>query len=103
MQFEKMEKYADRHERWLDMRIKTDGHFKKEEFKIIAETIEEFSQQETQGSSESVVQPSVISGPRSKPARNPPPAGPAQVSGRDSSPDTQPQLSLHVRAIQAPA
>ncbi|GMN58010.1 hypothetical protein TIFTF001_027115 [Ficus carica] len=52
--FEKTGKYADQHERWLDMRVKPDGQFKKEEFKTIAETIEEFSQQETQGSFESV-------------------------------------------------
>ncbi|GMN63852.1 hypothetical protein TIFTF001_032935 [Ficus carica] len=54
MYFEKTEKYADRHERWLDMRVKPDGQFKKEAFKSIADTIDDFSQQETQGSFESV-------------------------------------------------
>ncbi|GMN58860.1 hypothetical protein TIFTF001_027954 [Ficus carica] len=52
--FEKTGKYADRHERWLDMRVKSDGQFKKEAFKSIANTIDDFSQQETQGSFESV-------------------------------------------------
>ncbi|GMN75558.1 hypothetical protein TIFTF001_056787 [Ficus carica] len=36
------------------MRVKTDGGLKKEEFKPIVENIEEFTQQETQGSFESV-------------------------------------------------
>ncbi|GMN64903.1 hypothetical protein TIFTF001_033979 [Ficus carica] len=36
------------------MRVKPDGGLKKEEFKTIAENIEEFTQQETQGSFESV-------------------------------------------------
>ncbi|GMN66887.1 hypothetical protein TIFTF001_035953 [Ficus carica] len=53
-QAHKTGKYAGWHERWLDMRVKLDGQFKKEEFKTIAETIEEFSQQETQGSFKSV-------------------------------------------------
>ncbi|GMN71514.1 hypothetical protein TIFTF001_053411 [Ficus carica] len=52
--FEKTGKYAERYESWLDMRIKTDGGLKKEEFKPIAENIEEFTQQQTQGSFESV-------------------------------------------------
>ncbi|GMN63171.1 hypothetical protein TIFTF001_032247 [Ficus carica] len=52
--FEKTGKYAERHERWLDMCVKLDGQFKKDEFKNITETIEEFTQQETQGSFESV-------------------------------------------------
>ncbi|GMN23645.1 hypothetical protein TIFTF001_040479 [Ficus carica] len=52
--FEKTGKYAERYERWLDMRVKPDGQFKKEEFKNIAETIEDITQQETQGSFESV-------------------------------------------------
>ncbi|GMN20888.1 hypothetical protein TIFTF001_039968 [Ficus carica] len=52
--FDKTGKYAERYERWLDMRVKPDGQFKKEEFKTIAENIEEFTQQETQGSFDSV-------------------------------------------------
>ncbi|GMN65830.1 hypothetical protein TIFTF001_034893 [Ficus carica] len=52
--FEKTGKYAERHERWLDMRVKPDGQFKKDEFKNIVETIEDFTQQKTQGSFESV-------------------------------------------------
>ncbi|GMN47418.1 hypothetical protein TIFTF001_016594 [Ficus carica] len=52
--FEKTRKYVDRHERWLDTRVKPDGQFKKEAFKSIADTIDDFSQQETQGSFESV-------------------------------------------------
>ncbi|GMN56738.1 hypothetical protein TIFTF001_025852 [Ficus carica] len=38
--FEKTGKYVDRHERWLDMRVKPYGQFKKEEFKTIVETID---------------------------------------------------------------
>ncbi|GMN61576.1 hypothetical protein TIFTF001_030661 [Ficus carica] len=53
-QFKKTGKYADRHTRWLDMRVKPDGQFKKEEFKSIADNREELSQQETQGSFEFV-------------------------------------------------
>ncbi|GMN66800.1 hypothetical protein TIFTF001_035864 [Ficus carica] len=52
--FEKTGKYAERYESWLDMRVNPDGGLKKEEFKPIAENIEEFTQQETQGSFESV-------------------------------------------------
>ncbi|GMN22600.1 hypothetical protein TIFTF001_043544 [Ficus carica] len=52
--FEKTGKYAERYESWLEMSVKTDGGLKKEEFKPIAENIEEFTQQETQGSFESV-------------------------------------------------
>ncbi|GMN57610.1 hypothetical protein TIFTF001_026720 [Ficus carica] len=52
--FEKTGKYAERYESWLDMRVKIDGGLKKKEFKTIAENIEEFTQQETQGSFESV-------------------------------------------------
>ncbi|GMN51898.1 hypothetical protein TIFTF001_021052 [Ficus carica] len=46
--------WAERHTRWLDMRIKPDGEFKNEAFKIIANIIDDFSEQETQGSFESV-------------------------------------------------
>ncbi|GMN19581.1 hypothetical protein TIFTF001_049931 [Ficus carica] len=53
-EFEKTGKYAERYESWLDMRVKPDGGLKKEEFKPIADNIEEFTQQETQGSFESV-------------------------------------------------
>ncbi|GMN47561.1 hypothetical protein TIFTF001_016721 [Ficus carica] len=53
-EFENTGKYAERHERWLDIRVKPDGQFKKDEFKNITETIEDFTQQETQGSFESV-------------------------------------------------
>jgi hypothetical protein len=42
LQFKKTGKYADRHQRWLDMRVKSDGQFKKEEFKTIAEAIVSF-------------------------------------------------------------
>ncbi|GMN31246.1 hypothetical protein TIFTF001_046498 [Ficus carica] len=52
--FEKTEKYAERHTRWLDMRVKPDGEFKNEAFKNITDTIDDFSQQETQKSFESV-------------------------------------------------
>nr|GMN20050.1 hypothetical protein TIFTF001_042978 [Ficus carica] len=52
--FEKTGKWAERHTRWLDMRVKPDGEFKNETFKIIADTIDDFSEQETQGSFESV-------------------------------------------------
>ncbi|GMN28449.1 hypothetical protein TIFTF001_041174 [Ficus carica] len=52
--FEKTGKYAERYESWLDMRVKPNGGLKKEEFKPIAENIEEFTQQETQGSFESM-------------------------------------------------
>ncbi|GMN68123.1 hypothetical protein TIFTF001_037181 [Ficus carica] len=52
--FEKTGKYAERHTRWLDMRVKPDGEFKNDAFKNIADTVDDFSQQETQGSFESV-------------------------------------------------
>ncbi|GMN56697.1 hypothetical protein TIFTF001_025819 [Ficus carica] len=52
--FEKTGKYAERHIRWLDMHVKPDGEFNNEAFKNIADTIDDFSQQETQGSFESV-------------------------------------------------
>ncbi|GMN47924.1 hypothetical protein TIFTF001_017099 [Ficus carica] len=47
-------KYAERHIRWLDMCVKPDEEFKNEAFKNITDTIDDFSQQETQGSFESV-------------------------------------------------
>ncbi|GMN20988.1 hypothetical protein TIFTF001_043214 [Ficus carica] len=53
-EFEKTGKWAERHTRWLDMRVKPDGEFKNSSFKIIADTIDDFSEQETQGSFESV-------------------------------------------------
>ncbi|GMN38580.1 hypothetical protein TIFTF001_007808 [Ficus carica] len=53
-EFEKTGKYTDRHTRWLDMRVKPDGQFKKEAFKSITDTIDDFSQQEIQESFESV-------------------------------------------------
>ncbi|GMN47388.1 hypothetical protein TIFTF001_016574 [Ficus carica] len=46
-EFEKTGKWAERHTRWLNMRVKPDGEFKNEAFKIIADTI-------TQGSFEYV-------------------------------------------------
>ncbi|GMN51397.1 hypothetical protein TIFTF001_020547 [Ficus carica] len=46
--------HAERHARWLDMRVKLDGEFKNEAFKRIADTIDDFSEQETQGSFESM-------------------------------------------------
>ncbi|GMN58856.1 hypothetical protein TIFTF001_027968 [Ficus carica] len=54
MHFEKTGKWAERHTRWLDMRVKPNGEFKNEAFKIIADTIGDFSEQETQGSFEFV-------------------------------------------------
>ena len=42
MQFEKFGEYAKRYDSWLDMRVKPDGGFKKEEFKNIAEHIVSF-------------------------------------------------------------
>ncbi|GMN67581.1 hypothetical protein TIFTF001_036649 [Ficus carica] len=45
--FEKTEKYAERHTRWLDMHVKPDGEFKNDAFKNITDTIDDFSQQET--------------------------------------------------------
>ncbi|GMN66892.1 hypothetical protein TIFTF001_035954 [Ficus carica] len=47
-------KWAERHTRWLDMRVKPDGEFKNAAFKIIADTIDDFNEQETQRSFESV-------------------------------------------------
>ncbi|GMN61281.1 hypothetical protein TIFTF001_030369 [Ficus carica] len=47
-------KWAERHTKWLDMRVKPDREFKNEAFKIIAYTIDDFSEQETQGSFESL-------------------------------------------------
>ncbi|GMN67787.1 hypothetical protein TIFTF001_036842 [Ficus carica] len=52
--FEKTGKWTERHTRWLDMRVKPDGEFKNEAFKIIVDTIDDFSEQETQGSFEFV-------------------------------------------------
>ncbi|GMN65903.1 hypothetical protein TIFTF001_034968 [Ficus carica] len=52
--FEKAGKWAERHTRWLDMRVKSDGEFKNGAFKIIVDTIDDFSEQETKGSFESV-------------------------------------------------
>ncbi|GMN23948.1 hypothetical protein TIFTF001_040515 [Ficus carica] len=49
-----MGKWAERHTRWLDMRVKPDGEFKNAAFKIIVDTIDDFSEQETQGSFESM-------------------------------------------------
>ncbi|GMN25091.1 hypothetical protein TIFTF001_047700 [Ficus carica] len=53
-EFEKTKKWAERHTRWLDMHVKPDGEFKNVAFKIIADTIDDFSEQETRGSFESV-------------------------------------------------
>ncbi|GMN54132.1 hypothetical protein TIFTF001_023255 [Ficus carica] len=53
-EFEKTGKWAERHTRWLDMHVKPDGELKNEAFKIITDTIDDFSEQETQGSFESV-------------------------------------------------
>ncbi|GMN47250.1 hypothetical protein TIFTF001_016424 [Ficus carica] len=53
-EFEKTRKWAEQHTRLLDMCVKPDGEFKNEAFKIIADTIDDFSEQETQGSFEYV-------------------------------------------------
>ncbi|GMN65297.1 hypothetical protein TIFTF001_034361 [Ficus carica] len=47
-------KYAERRENWLNMRVKPDGSFKNEACKNIADIIDDFSEQQTQGSFESV-------------------------------------------------
>ncbi|GMN65218.1 hypothetical protein TIFTF001_034300 [Ficus carica] len=52
--FEKTGKWTERHTRWLDMRVKPDGEFKNVAFKIITDTIDNFNEQETQGSFELV-------------------------------------------------
>ncbi|GMN54079.1 hypothetical protein TIFTF001_023184 [Ficus carica] len=52
--FEKTGKWVERHTRWLDMRVKPVGEFKNASFKIITDTIDDFSEQETQGSFEFV-------------------------------------------------
>ncbi|GMN64637.1 hypothetical protein TIFTF001_033719 [Ficus carica] len=49
-----MGQWAERHTSWLDMRVKPDREFKNASFKIIADIIDNFSEQETQGSFESV-------------------------------------------------
>ncbi|GMN20571.1 hypothetical protein TIFTF001_047144 [Ficus carica] len=53
-EFEKTGKWVERHENWLHMRVKPDGSFNNEAFKNIADTIDDFSEQQTQGSFESV-------------------------------------------------
>ncbi|GMN60225.1 hypothetical protein TIFTF001_029317 [Ficus carica] len=53
-EFEKTGKWAERHTRWLDMRVKPYGEFKNASFKIIADKIDDFSEQETQESFESM-------------------------------------------------
>ncbi|GMN40409.1 hypothetical protein TIFTF001_009631 [Ficus carica] len=52
--FEKTGSYADRHVIWRDMRIKPDGEYKNPSIKIIGDQIDELTQQDTQGSFESV-------------------------------------------------
>ncbi|GMN64664.1 hypothetical protein TIFTF001_033727 [Ficus carica] len=52
--FEKIGKYAERYENWLNMRVKPDGSFKNEACKNITDIIDDFSKQQTQGSFESV-------------------------------------------------
>ncbi|GMN51024.1 hypothetical protein TIFTF001_020178 [Ficus carica] len=52
--FEKMGKYAERHENWLNMCVKLDGSFKNEACKNIVNIIGDFNEQQTQGSFESV-------------------------------------------------
>ncbi|GMN59069.1 hypothetical protein TIFTF001_028161 [Ficus carica] len=52
--FEKTGQWAARHNVWLDMHVKPNGEFKNPSFKIIGDTIEDFSEQEIQGSFESV-------------------------------------------------
>ncbi|GMN27824.1 hypothetical protein TIFTF001_001816 [Ficus carica] len=52
--FEKTGSYADRHVIWRDTRIKPDGEYKNPSIKIIGDQIDELTQQDTQGSFESV-------------------------------------------------
>ncbi|GMN52210.1 hypothetical protein TIFTF001_021349 [Ficus carica] len=52
--FEKTGSYTDRHVIWRDTRIKPDGEYKNPSIKIIGDQIDELTQQETQGSFESV-------------------------------------------------
>ncbi|GMN58417.1 hypothetical protein TIFTF001_027519 [Ficus carica] len=52
--FEKTGQWAARHTMWLDIRVKSDGEFKNPSYKIIDDIIEDFSEQETQGSFEFV-------------------------------------------------
>ncbi|GMN46141.1 hypothetical protein TIFTF001_015334 [Ficus carica] len=52
--FEKTGQWVARHTVWLDMSVKPGEKFKNPSFKIIGNMIEDFSEQETQGSFESV-------------------------------------------------
>ncbi|GMN69968.1 hypothetical protein TIFTF001_039013 [Ficus carica] len=52
--FEKTGSYTDRHVIWRDTRIKPDGEYKNPSIKIIGDQIDELTQQDTQGSFESV-------------------------------------------------
>ncbi|GMN21530.1 hypothetical protein TIFTF001_050145 [Ficus carica] len=52
--FEKTGSYADRHVIWRDTRIKPNGEYKNPSIKIIGDQINELTQQDTQGSFESV-------------------------------------------------
>ncbi|GMN64639.1 hypothetical protein TIFTF001_033702 [Ficus carica] len=52
--FEQTGEYADRYVIWRDTRLKPDGEYKNPSIKIIGEAIDELTQQETQGSFESV-------------------------------------------------
>ncbi|GMN56129.1 hypothetical protein TIFTF001_025238 [Ficus carica] len=52
--FEKMGQWPPRDTTWLDKHFKPDGEFKNPSFKIIGDTLDDFSEQETQGSFESV-------------------------------------------------
>ncbi|GMN68924.1 hypothetical protein TIFTF001_037978 [Ficus carica] len=52
--FENTGQWPPRHTTWLDMHVKPDGEFKNPLFKIIGDTKDDFSKQETQESFESV-------------------------------------------------
>ncbi|GMN19231.1 hypothetical protein TIFTF001_039749 [Ficus carica] len=53
-EFEHTGAYAARNHIWWDTRVKPDGEYKNPSIRIIGETIDELSQQETQGSFESM-------------------------------------------------
>ncbi|GMN66679.1 hypothetical protein TIFTF001_035734 [Ficus carica] len=58
--FKQTGEYDARHFIWRDTRLKPDGEYKNPSIKIIGETIDELTQQETQGSFESVVTEDIL-------------------------------------------
>ncbi|GMN61175.1 hypothetical protein TIFTF001_030259 [Ficus carica] len=62
--FEKTEQWVARYIVRLDMHVKPDGEFKNPSFEIIGNIIEDFSEQETQGSFESVGTNDILTYPR---------------------------------------